>query len=148
MRPAGETGRAALSLVGDPGVAMPVAVEMVRGHEARISVGHEPASVCADCERSADDLVHVRISVDLPDLVARLRGECPAGSDFCAGVRTLVGSRISEVERELILQTLDHCGGNRTSAASMLGISIRTMRNKLRAFVAEGMIEPYAAAGH
>ncbi|MBV8939309.1 MAG: sigma-54-dependent Fis family transcriptional regulator, partial [Alphaproteobacteria bacterium] len=39
---------------------------------------------------------------------------------------TLVGRTVENVERDLILDTLDHCLGNRTHAANILGISIRT----------------------
>lgn len=42
--------------------------------------------------------------------------------------------RIEDVEREAILQTLEDCAGNRTHAARILGISIRTLRIKLRAY--------------
>ena len=45
-----------------------------------------------------------------------------------------VGRRMEDVERDLILSTLTRCSGNRTSASSILGISIRTMRNKLKLF--------------
>jgi two-component system response regulator FlrC len=38
------------------------------------------------------------------------------------------------VEKELILDTLDYCLGNRTQAANILGISIRTLRNKLKQY--------------
>jgi DNA-binding NtrC family response regulator len=44
---------------------------------------------------------------------------------------------VGEVERELILDTLDHCLGNRTQAAQILGISIRTLRNKLKQYSEE-----------
>lgn len=50
----------------------------------------------------------------------------------------LVGHSVADVERELILQTLERCGGNRTSASTILGISVRTMRNKLRSFIDAG----------
>ena len=46
----------------------------------------------------------------------------------------LVGRTVADVERELILNTLDHCLGNRTHAANILGISIRTLRNKLKEY--------------
>ena len=49
-------------------------------------------------------------------------------------VGALVGRRMEDVERELILHTLERCEGNRTAASAVLGISVRTMRNKLRAF--------------
>ena len=46
----------------------------------------------------------------------------------------LVGRSVASVEKELILDTLDHCLGNRTHAAKILGISIRTLRNKLKQY--------------
>ena len=46
----------------------------------------------------------------------------------------LVGRTVAEVERDLILETLKHCLGNRTHAANILGISIRTLRNKLNEY--------------
>jgi two-component system, response regulator FlrC len=52
--------------------------------------------------------------------------------------RNLVGRTVAEVERDLILETLKHCLGNRTHAANILGISIRTLRNKLNEYSAEG----------
>jgi DNA-binding NtrC family response regulator len=59
-----------------------------------------------------------------------------------AVTRSLVGRTVAEVERELILDTLDHCLGNRTHAAKILGISIRTLRNKLNEYTAEGVPVP------
>lgn len=50
---------------------------------------------------------------------------------------SLVGKTLSDVERSLILGTLDHCLGNRTHAAHILGISIRTLRNKLKQYAQE-----------
>ncbi|MBR0683176.1 sigma-54-dependent Fis family transcriptional regulator [Roseomonas eburnea] len=57
-------------------------------------------------------------------------------------VAALVGRRMEEVERDLILETLSHCLGNRTRAAEMLGISIRTLRNKLHEYRAAGVAVP------
>jgi two-component system response regulator HydG len=54
-------------------------------------------------------------------------------------IESLVGRTVEEVERELILQTLTRCHGNRTSASNILGISVRTMRNKLRTFIEAGI---------
>ena len=50
-----------------------------------------------------------------------------------------VGQTVAEVEQDLILSTLDHCLGNRTHAATILGISIRTLRNKLAAYKDAGV---------
>ncbi len=49
---------------------------------------------------------------------------------------------MADVERDLILDTLQHCLGNRTHAANILGISIRTLRNKLRQYSQEGFGVP------
>ena len=50
----------------------------------------------------------------------------------------LVGLPVADVEHDLILATLRHTDGNRTHAANILGISIRTMRNKLREYAESG----------
>jgi DNA-binding NtrC family response regulator len=44
------------------------------------------------------------------------------------------GTPIRELERQLLETTLQLTGGNRTHAAEMLGISLRTIRNKIREF--------------
>ena len=54
----------------------------------------------------------------------------------------LVGRTVSDVERDLIIDTLEHCLGNRTHAANILGISIRTLRNKLKLYGASGIQVP------
>jgi len=54
----------------------------------------------------------------------------------------LVGRTVADVERDLILETLNHCLGNRTHAANILGISIRTLRNKLKQYSEEGILLP------
>lgn len=54
----------------------------------------------------------------------------------------MVGRTVADVERDLILDTLDHCLGNRTHAAKILGISIRTLRNKLNQYAEEGISVP------
>jgi len=49
-----------------------------------------------------------------------------------SGVDVQAGMSIRDMERALIEQTLEHVQGNRTEAAKLLGISIRTLRNKLK----------------
>lgn len=52
-------------------------------------------------------------------------------------VSRLVGLSVAAVERELILATLSAMHGNRTHTAVVLGISLRTLRNKLAQYAAE-----------
>ena len=59
----------------------------------------------------------------------------------------LVGKTVAEVEQGLIIDTLDHCLGNRTHAANILGISIRTLRNKLKQYSAQGVTVPAPGEG-
>ena len=59
-----------------------------------------------------------------------------------AVTRALVGRTVADVERDLILETLKHCLGNRTHAANILGISIRTLRNKLNEYADDGVPIP------
>jgi two-component system response regulator FlrC len=59
-------------------------------------------------------------------------------------VENLIGRTIADVERQMILNTLDHCLGNRTHAANILGISIRTLRNKITQYRDEGVNIPEA----
>ncbi len=56
----------------------------------------------------------------------------PAGDT--GGLDVHAGMTIRDMERALIQETLEHVKGNRTEAARLLGISIRTLRNKLKLF--------------
>ena len=67
-----------------------------------------------------------------------------AAAPAARGMGGLVGRKVEEVERDLILETLSHCLGNRTRAAEILGISIRTLRNKLHEYRAQGRSVPAA----
>lgn len=53
-----------------------------------------------------------------------------------------VGRSVADVEKQLIMGTLSHCAGNRTHAAKILGISIRTLRNKLNLYKDDHMPLP------
>ncbi len=44
------------------------------------------------------------------------------------------GTTIEDMERELIRRTLEHVGGNRTHAATLLGIGVRTLQRKIRTY--------------
>jgi DNA-binding protein Fis len=55
-----------------------------------------------------------------------------------ACVGQLIGHKLAHIEREFILQTLRFHRGNRTRAADLLGISIRSLRNKIRDYRNQG----------
>jgi DNA-binding NtrC family response regulator len=56
------------------------------------------------------------------------------------------GQSLADVERDHILGTLAHCGGNRTRAARVLKISVRSLRMKLQTYAHTGISVP--APGH
>jgi len=55
-------------------------------------------------------------------------------------VRVPVGTPLADAEREIILRTLESTDQNRTRAAAVLGISVRTLRNKLSQYAQDGHI--------
>ena len=52
--------------------------------------------------------------------------------------RFLVGVPVQIVERDLILETLNFTHGNRTTSAYLLGVSVRTLRNKIKQYSGDG----------
>jgi len=74
---------------------------------------------------------------------AATRAAQAVGGDVAA----FVGQTVAEVEQSLILGTLVHCLGNRTHAANILGISIRTLRNKLKEYSEAGVTVPAPQGG-
>ncbi|MFZ4065968.1 MAG: sigma-54-dependent transcriptional regulator [Phenylobacterium sp.] len=61
--------------------------------------------------------------------------------------RSFVGQTVAAMEQQLIIDTLEHCFGNRTHAANILGISIRTLRNKLKEYTEAGISVPAPQMG-
>jgi len=96
-----------------------------------------------------------RDGVVLPETVFHSGANSPrVGNEVAAGngaathgqagdqAEGFVRRTVADVERDLILETLGHCLGNRTHAANILGISIRTLRNKLKAYSQNGIPIP------
>ena len=86
---------------------------------------------------------------DHAESVAKLAHVGPAASiALCeihvAYVGHLVGCPISAIERELIIQTLGNYNGNRTRSAKILGISVRSLRDKIRSYRDQGVAVPDA----
>lgn len=96
-------------------------------------------------------------AIRLPDgqPLAGLTGAVPAAGGVVGHAaqaaetvtRAFVGQTVAEMEKVLILDTLKHCLGNRTHAANILGISIRTLRNKLNEYAQEGLDIPAPQSG-
>jgi DNA-binding NtrC family response regulator len=66
--------------------------------------------------------------IDVQDLPPLASGTAPA---VPAGIGLAAGTTVDEAERKLIELTLEHTGGNKTRAADLLGISLKTLHNKL-----------------
>ncbi len=76
-------------------------------------------------------------SVPPPEPVSSPLGSAPgkASTDRPqVAIDAFVGRSIADLEEQLIKATLEHCYGNRTRAATILGISIQTLRNKLERY--------------
>jgi DNA-binding NtrC family response regulator len=52
-----------------------------------------------------------------------------------------VGTPLREIERQMILRTLDKTGNNKTKAAQLLSISLKTLHNKLNDYRARGLLD-------
>jgi DNA-binding NtrC family response regulator len=55
-------------------------------------------------------------------------------------LRIPVGTNLADVERWMIYATLKKCGGNKTRAAALLGVSLKTLYNRLNAYRAQGVV--------
>ena len=77
-----------------------------------------------------------------PAAEAASRAAMATGQAVDVTTRGLVGQTVAMVEQQLIIDTLSHCLGNRTHAANILGISIRTLRNKLKEYSESGVSVP------
>jgi len=93
-------------------------------------------------------------AIRLPDGAPMVAGNAAPGvvSHAAAAAQAvasapLVGQTVAQVEQQLILDTLSHTLGNRTHAAVILGISIRTLRNKLKEYSDAGVAVPPPPSG-
>jgi len=75
------------------------------------------------------------------DAGAMIAGRAAQAASMAVGA-SFVGQTVAQVEQSLIIDTLSHCFGNRTHAANILGISIRTLRNKLKEYSEAGVAVP------
>jgi DNA-binding NtrC family response regulator len=84
----------------------------------------------------ADD--HEIDEVVLPEEESEMRvaggSRALPGDDADACLRVRIGSSIAQVERQLILATLDRYDGSRERTAEVLGISLKTLYNRMREY--------------
>jgi two-component system response regulator FlrC len=129
LRPLSAEGRKALALNRWPG--------NVRELENTL---HRAVLMTSGVEIGPDALMTPDgMRLDAPQAQAQVAHAAVAAEQV---TRALVGRTVADVERDLILETLKHCLGNRTHAANILGISIRTLRNKLNEYAGDGMAVP------
>ncbi len=93
-------------------------------------------------EQIGPDAILMPDGTGLSELAATASVAMQAAQTAETITRNMVGRTVADVERDLILDTLDHVLGNRTHAANILGISIRTLRNKLNQYADEGIPVP------
>ena len=119
---------------------------------AKADRGH--LRICQPCERNLDVGGEPFREMKMPELSLAKRAlgsrkilsSFEFSADQIEAVRHLIGRTIAEVECELIIETLTDQRGSRTEAAKVLGISIRTLRNKIHEYDERGKIVPKPAA--
>jgi DNA-binding NtrC family response regulator len=129
-----------------------IAVRPLNSDARQMLVGHTWRGNVRELENTMHRAVLLAAGTEIGCEAILLSGAPPLPADQTAAVaataaataatKALVGRTVADVERDLIIDTLEHCLGNRTHAANILGISIRTLRNKLRQYTDEGFPVP------
>ena len=124
------------------------AFAFVAGHPWPGNVRELKNLVHASFIASDDDLVSLGGFSDQvkPPMVPE-RDWSESGASDETALRIPVGTTAAEAEKRLILATLEKCGGDKTKAARILGLSLKTIYNRLKAF-REGTAVPAGASGH
>ena len=107
-----------------------------------IMLSGQKATIAAQAAQNITQTAPVKAAIPADTTAVHQTAPAPASS----GNAALVGRTVADVERDLILNTLEHCLGNRTHAATILGISIRTLRNKLKEYSEAGLPVPESGA--
>jgi two-component system response regulator AtoC len=75
--------------------------------------------------------------LDVRRVVGRPMIQTAIGDEIA--LRIPVGTNLADAERWMIIATLKKCGGNKTRAAALLGVSLKTLYNRLNAYRAQGL---------
>ncbi len=116
------------------------------GAQERLLAWHWPGNV-----RELENVVQRAVVLSTGDQIVEAdlvfgprRDEGAASSDRGDGqpraASTLVNRQLADIEREAILATLDACGGNKTEAARRLGVTARTLSNKMKLWRQLGLV--------
>ncbi|MBM0103628.1 helix-turn-helix domain-containing protein [Steroidobacter sp. S1-65] len=84
-----------------------------------------------------DELSNEELSTESVERGERNHAQAPVA------LRIPVGTNLADVERWMIFATLQKCGGNKTRAAALLGVSLKTLYNRLNAYRAQGLAMDY-----
>lgn len=79
---------------------------------------------------------------EIDENAVMLQDKAAIRQETAASAAANVGQTVAAVERKLILDTMESTAWNRSTAATILGISIRTLRNKLKQYQEEGFNIP------
>ena len=90
--------------------------------------------LCTDGEML--EAKHLQMNIGRAQSVGTQSTAAPAVTDT-ASVMVPVGTTVDEAERLLILRTLESAGQNKTRAAEILGVSLKTLHNKLKEYSRE-----------
>jgi len=81
-----------------------------------------------NCIQRAFILAEAEVNVELPLLLARQANPVAASSDC---LQFEIGTSLSDMERTTILATLNQCSGDKRRTAEVLGVSLKTLYNRL-----------------
>jgi len=130
----------------------PAAIERLKGHHWKGNVRelentmHRAVLLASGATIEVESIMLTGARNPEPQAVVPAVATAQAGR-AAAERGPMVGRTVADVERDLIIDTLQHCLGNRTHAANILGISIRTLRNKLKQYSQEGVPIPMPGEG-
>ncbi len=130
----------------------PATIERLKGHHWKGNVRelentmHRAVLLASGSTIEADNIMLTGAKAE-PAAIVPAAATAQAGRTATGDRAPLVGRTVADVERDLIIDTLQHCLGNRTHAANILGISIRTLRNKLKQYSQEGVPIPMPGEG-
>ncbi|MCL4457805.1 MAG: sigma-54 dependent transcriptional regulator [Nitrospirae bacterium] len=86
--------------------------------------------------RELENLIYRTIVLSAETLLPPVEGVGVQGQE--AGGQNEAAGRMKDMERDLIVNTLRETGGNRTRTAQLLGVSVRTIRNKIKEYDISG----------